>query len=109
MTILDVAQGRQPLVAIAAFSLAGLAAAFLFVRTLSDRIRGGRVEIEGVRLDSLNLANLSRTMNASLLVEKVLHVGRISGRDLEMTYEYSGVCNAKQGESGCVFSIHADS
>ena len=63
--------------------------------------------IEGRSIDSLNIANLRRRLNRTLVIQDAHHTARIEGEDLTITWRYSGYCRAK-GESAMEFSIDSD-
>lgn len=62
---------------------------------------------EGRSLDSLNMANLRRGVNKSLIVQEVQNTAVISGEDLYIRWRCSGFCRT-QTESSIEFSIDAD-
>lgn len=66
------------------------------------------IKIEGRSIDSLNIANLRRRVNQSLVIQEAHHIAEIDGEDLKMTWKYSGYCHAEQ-ETAMEFSIDAES
>ena len=63
--------------------------------------------IEHRSLDSLNIANLRRLTNKSLVVQKAHHVAMIRGEDLRITWRYDGFCAAER-ETCMEFSLDSD-
>jgi hypothetical protein len=70
-------------------------------------LRSAAIHLEGHNLDSLNLANLRRRLNRSLIVQRAYHVARIDGRDLSISWQYDGYCGAER-ETSMEFSIDAE-
>ena len=70
-------------------------------------VSSATVKIEGRSLDSLNIANLRRRRNRSLVMQEAHQVARINGEDLTLTWRYSGYCRANH-EAAIEFSIDTD-
>ena len=95
--------------------LTALSTVFVLVAILAGAYAKGKqkvidsasIKIDGLSIDSLNLANLRRRVNRSLTIQDVRHVARISGCDLNMTWRYAGFCRA-QRETAIEFSVDAD-
>jgi len=79
----------------------------LYARKKRLAINAASTEIEGHSIDSLNLANLKRRVNRTLVIQEALHTARIEGEDLEVTWRYSGYCIADR-ETSIAFSIDSD-
>ena len=63
--------------------------------------------IEGQGIDSLNIANLKRRVNRTFVVQEAQHTARIEGKNLEITWKYSGYCKAARA-STMEFSIDSE-
>jgi hypothetical protein len=63
--------------------------------------------IEGQSIDSLNIANLKRRVNRTFVVQEAKHTARIEGKNLEITWRYSGYCRAARA-STMDFSIDSE-
>ena len=70
-------------------------------------LNSATITIEGRSIDSLNLANLRRRVNRSLVIQEVNRVATIRGPDLNIESDYAGFCRAKR-EAAFEFSIDAD-
>jgi hypothetical protein len=70
-------------------------------------LRSARLTLEGLNLDSLNLANLRRRLNRSLVVQRAFHFAKIEGRNLTVAWQYEGFCRSKM-ETSIEFSIDSD-
>jgi hypothetical protein len=71
-------------------------------------LKSAAINLEGRNLDSLNVANLRRRLNRSLIVQRAYHVARIEGRDLTVSWQYDGYCGAEK-ETRIEFSIDSES
>ena len=87
--------------------LFGSVAALLYAQRERQRLKLSSVKIEGKSIDALNVANLGRRMNRSLIVQEAEQVVRIHGTDAELIWHYSGYCRAPR-EAGVEFSIDTD-
>jgi hypothetical protein len=83
------------------------AAAPLFWRRNQLTAHSAGVSIEGLNLDSLHVANLRRRLNTSLTVERAFHIAIIDGTDLNVAWQYDGVCRSER-EAGIEFSIDSE-
>jgi len=63
--------------------------------------------VEGYSIDSLNIANLRRTVNRKFTVQAVHHTVRITGEDMEITWKYTGFCR-QNDVSSMEFSLDAE-
>jgi hypothetical protein len=79
----------------------------LYARKKRLALNAASTEIEGHSIDSLNIANLKRRVNRTLVIQEVHHTARIEGEDLEITWQYSGYCKADR-ETSIAFSIDSD-
>jgi len=79
----------------------------LYARNRRLVVEGASVVVAGRSIDSLNVANLRRRVNRSLLIQEVHHTARIRGEDLDMTLRYAGYCRAEK-ETAMEFSIDTD-
>jgi hypothetical protein len=94
--------------------LAGLGAVFacvsiiavVYARSQRLRVDAASVEIEGMSIDSLNVANLRRRVSRNFFIQTVHHVVTINGPDLEITWRYQGYCRA---DDSTAFEFSVDS
>ncbi len=70
-------------------------------------LKAATVTIEGHSIDSLNIANLRRRVNRTLIIQEVDHTARIEGENLRIEWTYAGYCRAKR-ESAMEFSIESE-
>jgi hypothetical protein len=82
-------------------------AVLFYARQQRLRLRLATVRIEGRSIDSLNLANLRRRLNRSLVVQEADQVVTIDGDDASATWRYRGYCQASR-EFAVQFSIDAE-
>jgi hypothetical protein len=71
-------------------------------------LKSAAINLEGRNLDALNLANLRRRVNRSLIVQRAYHLARIDGQDLIVSWQYDGYCGAEK-ETSIEFSIDSES
>lgn len=81
--------------------------ALTYSRQSRKRLQSAAISIEGMNIDSLNVANLRRRLNRSLVVQSAYHLAQIEGSDLTVAWHYSGFCKSKQ-ESSMEFSIDSE-
>lgn len=79
----------------------------LYARKKRLALNAATTEIEGHSIDSLNIANLKRRVNRTLVIQDAHHTARIEGENLEITWQYSGYCKADR-ETAIDFSIDSD-
>jgi hypothetical protein len=82
-------------------------AALVFLKRKQRFAHFAGISVEGVNLDSLNIANLRRRLNKSLAVERAFQVAIIEGTDLHVAWQYDGFCRA-ESETGIEFSIDSE-
>lgn len=82
--------------------------AVLYARKQRLALDGASTVIEGHSIDCLNIANLKRRVNRTLVLQEAHQTARIDGEDLEITWRYSGYCKARS-ESAIEFSISSES
>lgn len=82
---------------------------FFYVLYFTKKVKRASISIDGLRIDSLNLANLERCCNDTLVVKNAKHKAIIDKYNLYAAWNYSGHCRGKLGESGIEFSIDSDS
>jgi hypothetical protein len=98
----------QPAVTIAGGAFAGLAvAAVLYARRSRRELRTASLSVEGLNLDSLNIANLRRRLNRSLTVQRAYHLATIEGTNLTLAWQYEGFCRSAR-ETSMEFSIDTE-
>jgi hypothetical protein len=88
------------------FAVLGIAIV-LYARSKRLTLDSASTVIEGQSIDSLNIANLRRRVNRTFFVQDAFHTVRIEGKDMEITWKYSGYCKAEQ-ESAFEFSIDSE-
>jgi len=78
-----------------------------YARRQRGRVKASSIEIEGHSIDSLNMANIKRRINRTLVIQEALHTARIEGDNLEIFWEYAGYCRTSC-ESAIEFSVDSD-
>jgi hypothetical protein len=63
--------------------------------------------IEGRSIDSLNIANLRRRVNSTLVIQEAHHTARIESSGMEITWRYIGYCKVDR-VSAMEFSIDSE-
>ncbi|PWU05328.1 MAG: hypothetical protein C5B51_14680 [Terriglobia bacterium] len=106
-TAIGVIQSEPWLVTISAIFLGASILAWHYGRRERRTLDSASLKIEGRGIDSLNLANLSRRINRSLVVQEVSRDAVIQGETLKITATYSGYCRAPR-ETGIEFSVDTD-
>jgi hypothetical protein len=106
-SVLAVIQSRAWLVFTSLFFVILSIIAGLYARKKRLALNAASTEIEGHSIDSLNIANLKRRVNRTLVIQEAHHTARIEGEDLEITWQYSGYCKAYR-ETAIDFSIDSD-
>ncbi len=81
---------------------------FLLLQKNKKRLLLSGFQIEGLNIDSLNIANLRRRLNRSLTVQRAYHFATIDGSNLSVAWQYEGFCRVKR-ETVTEFSIDAES
>jgi hypothetical protein len=81
--------------------------AVLYARRQRLAVVTASTVIEGQSIDSLNIANLKRRVNRTFVVQEAKHTARIAGKNLEITWKYSGYCRAARA-STMEFSIDSE-
>lgn len=106
-TIIGLIQSQPWLVTTSAAFLGASIFAVVYARQQRLTLNSATIKIEGRSIDSLNLANLRRRINRTLIIQDVKRVATIKGEDLTIRSTYSGFCRAK-AETTIEFSIDAD-
>jgi hypothetical protein len=107
ISLFGLIQSRAWITLTGLFFVAVSASALLYARKEHRLVNSATVTVDGRSLDSLNAANLARRRDRSLMVQKVAHVGRIEGEDLQITWRYAGYCRVERA-AAIEFSIDAD-
>jgi hypothetical protein len=107
-TILGLIQSRGWLTGLGTIVFAISIVAIAYARGQRLRIDAASVEIEGISIDSVNIANLRRGVNRSLMVQTADHMITIDGADLDMVWRYAGYCRTR-AETAMDFSIDSES
>jgi hypothetical protein len=106
-TVLGLIQSLSWLTAIG-LSCIGISVVSLATASRGRRLlRSAAIHLEGFNLDSLNLANLRRRLNRSLVVQRAYHLARIDGQNLSVSWQYDGYCGTDK-ETSMEFSIDAE-
>jgi hypothetical protein len=103
-TLIGLIQSRGWLTGLGALFVCVSIVAAVYAGRQQLRIDAASVEIEGISIDSFNVANLRRRVNRSLTIQTVDHMATIEGADLEMTWRYAGYCRADR-ETVMEFSV----
>jgi hypothetical protein len=82
-------------------------AAIWYARKQRLALDAASTVIEGHSIDSLNIANLRRSVNRTFVIQEAHHIVRVDGEDMEITWRYSGYCKSNR-ESTIEFSIDSD-
>jgi hypothetical protein len=107
LTIVGLAQSRIWLTVISLLVVVASLTLALYAWRQRQLVTAAEVKVQDLSIDSLNIANLRRRMNRSLIVQEADQIAQIDGADLTVTWRYSGYCRAKQ-ESAIEFSIDTD-
>ena len=100
-------QSRSWLTAISALFVMVSILTLAYARKKRLLVESAAIKVDGRSLDSLNVANLRRRINRSLVVQEANQVAIVEGENLTMTWQYSGYCRAKS-ETVIEFSIDTD-
>jgi hypothetical protein len=106
-TIIGLVQSRGWLTILGAAFVAVAVAVAVYARSQRRRLNAASIEIEGISIDSVNIANLRRGVNRSLTVQTADHIVTIDGGDLDMVWRYAGYCRAR-GETAMEFSVDSE-
>jgi hypothetical protein len=107
VALLGLLESLQWLAVLGLFLLAVSVGALFYAQKQRQKLRLAAVKIEGRSIDSLNLANLGRLLNRSLIVQEADQVATINGEDMALAWRYSGYCRAPH-EAAVEFSIDTD-
>lgn len=107
LTVIGIIQSLRWLVVLSVLFLVASIFAGLYARRERLLVNAASIRIEGRSVDSLNLANLRRRVNRSVVIQDVSRSATIDGQDLRIAAVYSGFCRA-QRETGVDFSIDSD-
>lgn len=107
VSVLALIQSRSWLVLTSLFFVAVSITTGVYARREHKTIDAASVEIEGHSIDSLNVANLRRRVNQSLVIQEAHHLAEIEGEDLKISWRYTGYCRTGR-ESAMEFSIDSD-
>lgn len=95
------------LTVVGALAVAGSIGALVYAQRQDQRLKLANLKVAGRSIDSLNMANLKRRLNRSLVIQEAENVATISGGDLTVTWKCSGYCKADR-EAVIEFSIDSD-
>jgi len=107
VSILALIQSRAWLVMTSLLFVCISVAAGAYARKERLAVTSASITVEGHSIDSLNVANIRRRINRSLVIQEAHHVARIEHEDLMMTWRYAGYCRAER-ETNIEFSIDSD-
>jgi len=108
LSVLGLSESTLWLAVLGSLLLAGSVIAFLYAERQRERLKLAAVKIEGRTIDSLNVANVGRRLNRSLIIQEADQVATIKGEDMVVSWRYGGYCRAAH-ESAVEFSIDTDS
>jgi len=106
-TILGMIQSVSWLTAIGVSCIGIAIFALIQAKSRHRLLRSATINIGGRNLDILNIANLRRRLNRSLIVQRACHLAAIEGQDLTVSWQYDGYCAAEK-ETAIEFSIDAE-
>ena len=89
ISILALLQSRAWLLLISLLIVGLSVLAVLYARKQRLALDATSTVIEGHSIDALNIGNLRRRVNRTLVVLEAQHTARIEGEDLEITWRYS--------------------
>lgn len=107
LSLLGLVQSRAWLTGISLVFVFVSISAGVYARRERLRVSAASLKIEGRSIDALNMANVRRRVNRSLVIQEAHQEARISGEDLRLIWRYAGYCAAKQ-ESAIEFSIDSE-
>ena len=90
LSVVGLIQSREWLIVLSVVLVLASIVAGLYARRLRLIVPSASVKVEGRSIDSLNLKNLRRRVNRSLVIQELHHVARIEGEDLTMTWQQAG-------------------
>lgn len=108
VTFLGLIQSGAWLVAVGVFFIGVSIVAIVYGWRGRRLLESAAINVEGRNLDSLNVANLRRRLNRSLVVQRAYHLAEIDDQDLIVSWQYDGFCRAEK-ETSIEFSIDSDS
>ena len=107
VSLVGLVQSRAWLTGIGVLCLLGSLLALGYARSAGLAAKSAAVRIEGRSIDSLNLANLRRRVNRTLVVQAVHRQADIEGEDLRIASRYTGYCRAER-ETALQFGVDSD-
>jgi hypothetical protein len=107
LSILGMIQSSTWLTAIGAVLFLVSVVALLDALRQRQILASAAIVVGGRSIDSLNIANLRRHLNRSLVIQEANHVVKIDGEDVVTSWQYAGYCRANR-ESAIQFSIDTD-
>jgi hypothetical protein len=106
VTLIGLIQSRGWLAGLGAVLACLSITAVVYARSQRLRLDAASVEIEGMSIDSLNVANLRRRVSRSFFIQTVNQIVTIDGTDLGISWRYAGYCQAPQAPA---FEFSVDS
>jgi hypothetical protein len=100
-------QSLSWLAGIGAILVAGSIVAVAYGRRQRQLLNLASLRVEDRSMDSLNMANLRRRVNRSLVIQEAYNTATIRGEDLTVRWLCTGYCQAEH-ESAIEFSIDSD-
>jgi len=108
VSFIGLIQSRTWLAGIGALCLAAALIAALYARRERMIISSAAITIDGLSIDALNIANLRRRVNRSLVIQGAHHQVQINHEDLSFMWRYTGYCRTDR-ETAIEFSVDAES
>ena len=98
---------RQATAGVGALLIAGSIVAVAYGREQHRLLNLAILRVENRSIDSLNMANVRRRVNRSLIIQEATDTATIQGEDLTVRWFCTGYCRGKH-ESAIEFSIDSD-
>ena len=94
--VIGLIESRSWLTGLSVALLAAAVFAVFYARKKRGQLDSASVGVEGRSIDSLNLANLRRRLNRSLVIQEAHHEAEIKGEDITMRWSYAGYCRGSR-------------
>jgi hypothetical protein len=107
VALLGIIQSQTAIALGGAFFVALSVVTLVYARRHQRLLQSASISIEGLNLDSLNIANLRRRMNRTLVLQRGYQLAKIEGRDLTVAWQYEGFCCANR-ETSIEFSVDSE-
>jgi len=105
--ILGLIQSYRWLVTIGGLLFIASVWTLIYAKRQREILGSAEIKVEARSIDSLNIANLRRRLNRTLVIQEAHHVAEIWGENLTSNWRYAGYCTAIR-ESAIEFSVDTD-